>query len=147
MEAKYGKNIRELRKARRLTQTEFAEKAGIALSSLRRYETDERQPTMQVIGQMAEALGVGVVDLVGAPEDRRPTPTPFTVGLDWLEALGWKVAVHEEEGYRDVLLKNMETYESYKISDELLHQLTDSLASFSRYQIQEMIKKCKKFGG
>lgn len=60
MEAKYGKQIREMRKAYGLTQIQLAEKAGIAVNSLRRYESNERQPTNEIIEQLAAAVGISL---------------------------------------------------------------------------------------
>lgn len=64
MEAKYGSQIQKMRKAHGLTQIQLANKAKIALSSLRRYEADERQPTMRIVEQLASALGISVADFL-----------------------------------------------------------------------------------
>lgn len=60
MEAKYGRVIREMRKAYGLTQIQLAEKAEIAVNSLRRYESNERQPTNEIMEQLAGAVGISL---------------------------------------------------------------------------------------
>ena len=73
MEAQFGMQIRKMRKAFGLTQAEFAEKSGISMMSLRRYETNERQPTMQIITRMAAALGLTVGEFLWSdPASKRP---------------------------------------------------------------------------
>jgi Predicted transcriptional regulators len=51
-----------MRKAYKLTQIQLAEKAGIAVNSLRRYESNERQPSSDVIQQLAAAVGISDVE-------------------------------------------------------------------------------------
>lgn len=58
MDANYGGQIRAMRKSFGFTQADYAQKAGISLSSLKRYEANERQPTMAVLDKLAHALGM-----------------------------------------------------------------------------------------
>lgn len=55
-----GRRIKELRKNEGLTQIEFADKAGIAVNSLRLYESGKRQPRLDQLGKIASALNVTV---------------------------------------------------------------------------------------
>lgn len=59
-----GVRIREARKAQKLTQAEVAQKAGIAINSLRLYEAGKRQPRLEQLRQIALALGTSVSELV-----------------------------------------------------------------------------------
>jgi len=54
---KIGRNLRQLREDRLLTQAELAERAGIALSSLVRIENDQVDPRFSSIRKLARALG------------------------------------------------------------------------------------------
>lgn len=72
-----GVRIRETRKAQKLTQAEVAQKAGIAINSLRLYEAGKRQPRLEQLRRIALALGTAVSELVGpeywstlSPEER-----------------------------------------------------------------------------
>lgn len=52
-----GTNIREARKMIGLTQTELAQKAEISVMSIRRYESGERLPTLELLEKIATFLG------------------------------------------------------------------------------------------
>lgn len=58
-----GQMIQIIRKEKRLTQAQLAERAGIAVNSLRLYEAGKRSPKMEVLERIASALSVNVVDL------------------------------------------------------------------------------------
>lgn len=69
MEAQYGQNIRKVRKALKLTQEEFAQKCGISLTSLRRYEANERQPNIATIENMAKSLNMTLGEFLWSIDD------------------------------------------------------------------------------
>ena len=54
----FGNRVRELRKARELSQVELAAKVGIDRSYMGFLERGERNPSLEVIAKIAEALGV-----------------------------------------------------------------------------------------
>ena len=66
---KIGGNLRRLREDRLLTQSELAERAGIALSSLVRIENDQVDPRFTSIRKLAQALEVHPRALTGRPSD------------------------------------------------------------------------------
>jgi transcriptional regulator with XRE-family HTH domain len=53
-----GTNIRQLRKARGLTQEKLAAECGLDMGYLGGIERGEKNPTIGVIGKIAKALGV-----------------------------------------------------------------------------------------
>lgn len=59
-----GERIRELRRAKGMTQAKLSKEAKIAINSLRRYESDERQPTITVLRKIADVLDVDVTELI-----------------------------------------------------------------------------------
>lgn len=59
-----GGRIREKRKFQNMTQETLAKKADISVMSLRRYETGERQVTLETLQKIAGALEVKVSDLL-----------------------------------------------------------------------------------
>lgn len=61
-----GQKIREARKKKGLTQAVVAQRAKIAVNSLRLYEGGKRQPHLEQIRRIALAIGVTVSDLVGS---------------------------------------------------------------------------------
>lgn len=54
----FGKRVRELRKERELSQIELAAKVGIDRSYMGFLERGERNPSLEVITKIAEALSV-----------------------------------------------------------------------------------------
>lgn len=56
--AKIGKNLREVREAKRLTQADVAQKAGISTNYYARIERGEVAISVEVLEQLIKALGV-----------------------------------------------------------------------------------------
>jgi len=55
-----GAKLKNLRKSRKLTQAEFAEKIGVSRSTLSCYEIDQRTPSVKTLQHIAEMFGVGL---------------------------------------------------------------------------------------
>lgn len=55
-----GEQIRKYRKLLGLTQQDLADKTGISLMSIRRYESGEREPKAITLSVIAQALGVNI---------------------------------------------------------------------------------------
>ena len=53
-----GNNIRKLRLEKKCTQQELANKSGVSLSALNKYERGERVPKIDTVEKIAEALNV-----------------------------------------------------------------------------------------
>lgn len=64
--------LRQLREARQFTQEELAERAGLKLRMIQRYEAGESQPTIDAASSLATALDTTSDYLAGATDD--PTP-------------------------------------------------------------------------
>lgn len=63
-ENKIGLNIKRIRESRNITRKELAEKSNISPSALANYENDYRNPNIEIIGNIANALGVPVAALI-----------------------------------------------------------------------------------
>ena len=59
-----GQNIRERRKERRMSQTELAQRAGVALMTISRLERGEHDPHVRTLSQIARGLGVPLLELM-----------------------------------------------------------------------------------
>lgn len=66
-----GKNVRRLRTAQGMTQEDLAGEAGLAMRHLGRIERGEGNPTVAIVGQIAEALKVHPAELY-APDETMP---------------------------------------------------------------------------
>lgn len=61
----YAERIRKLRLDQDLTQAELAEKAGIAINTIRLYEGGKSKPRPKQLKYLANALGVSPEDILG----------------------------------------------------------------------------------
>jgi transcriptional regulator with XRE-family HTH domain len=68
----FPERLTALRKERKMTQPQLADKVGVHLSQIRRYESGESQPTLDVIRQLAIALSVSADMLVFEESERGP---------------------------------------------------------------------------
>jgi transcriptional regulator with XRE-family HTH domain len=59
-----GQNIREHRKERKMSQTELAQRAGVALMTISRLERGEHDPHVRTLSQIARGLGVPLLELM-----------------------------------------------------------------------------------
>lgn len=59
-----GESIRTVRKARKMTQIEVAEKAGFSVNSLRLYEAGKREPSFSQICTLSEVFDVPLAELI-----------------------------------------------------------------------------------
>jgi transcriptional regulator with XRE-family HTH domain len=63
LRAAFGRRVRELRKARGLSQEELAARAGVHWTYLGGIERGERNPALVNIGRIAAALKIPLVEL------------------------------------------------------------------------------------
>ncbi len=69
MSIRFGKQIKEMRLAHGMTQEQFSKICGLGLASIQRYESNERQPTIAILGKMADSLHMSLQDFLwGKPE-------------------------------------------------------------------------------
>src|SRR5215211_4673001 len=69
-EPHFGEIIRRLRQEAGLSQAGLAAAAGVHTRQITRYESGEQQPALGVAQRLAQALGVTLDELAGAPGDR-----------------------------------------------------------------------------
>ncbi|GAA1774419.1 XRE family transcriptional regulator [Nocardioides hankookensis] len=63
-----GPRLKRLRSLRSTSLAELSERTGISKSTLSRLETGQRRPSLELLLPLAEAYGVPLDELVGAPE-------------------------------------------------------------------------------
>jgi transcriptional regulator with XRE-family HTH domain len=68
----FPEHLAALRKQKGLTQQQLAEKIGVHVVQLRRYEAGSSQPTLDVIRAMALALGISADELLFDKDERGP---------------------------------------------------------------------------
>ena len=60
----FAQRLGKLRKEKGLTQEDLAKKIGVGIAQMRRYEKGASSPTLEVIKNMAKALGVSADELI-----------------------------------------------------------------------------------
>ncbi|QNE21917.1 helix-turn-helix transcriptional regulator [Kribbella qitaiheensis] len=85
-----GELIRKRRTELRMSQAELAEKVGVGIRQIRRYEAGEQQPLLLVGVAIAEALKVSVTELAGATLLHR-----ISLSGEWWMA--WQTSQHGQE--------------------------------------------------
>jgi transcriptional regulator with XRE-family HTH domain len=68
----YGERIRKLRKAKGLSMGEVADAVGVARSTYAGYETEYREPSLDVLKQLAVTLETSVDYLLGLTDNPSP---------------------------------------------------------------------------
>jgi transcriptional regulator with XRE-family HTH domain len=68
----FPERLATLRKERQLTQQQLADKVDVHISQVRRYESGESQPTLDVIRKLAIALSVSADMLIFDGSERGP---------------------------------------------------------------------------
>src|SRR5690606_12857993 len=80
-----GATLQTLRQAHKLSLDELSRKAGVSKSMLSQIERNQANPTVAVVWRLANALGVGVTDLLGG--ERQEAPVLITVAAHATPAL------------------------------------------------------------
>ena len=70
-----GEQIRKLRRGQNMTQVQLAEKAGIAVNTLRQYEGEKCTPRQKQLELLANALNVAPTDITNVTASLTPVGT------------------------------------------------------------------------
>lgn len=150
-EAQYGQQIRRVRKAFHLTQKEMAQKAGIGINSLRRYEANERQPNMAIINKLAIAVNLSLADFLWCdPDTKKPYLTDeqqeFEAFNGYLRELGYSIKVDlarfdNPEGNNGPVwvIYDEKNYIRYAATAAQLYSLMNNIVSYTKFQMQELL--------
>lgn len=69
----FGERLKKIRKSKRFSQEELAERAGINRSYLSQVENGHSSPTMEVVDKLAGALEVNIWKLLSSMEEKHYT--------------------------------------------------------------------------
>lgn len=74
----FGENLKALRKARGLTQEEFAKQSGISRSAIGMYESGKREPkNFEMLETIADFFNVDMNTLLGTSDAPAPAAEPM----------------------------------------------------------------------
>lgn len=73
MNVKLGEKIKELRNAKKMTQSELADRVGVTVSTISSYEVSDRQPSYDVLTKMSYLFNVTTDYLLGLDNKNKDT--------------------------------------------------------------------------
>ena len=132
-----GDRIRIARNSKGWTQKELAAKAGIATTSLQQYEYFKRQPTIEQLQKIADALDVPFITLLANQSDIYKM-SRFVI-RDWLYALDYRV--EGANGDMGLWLIDVSSDTAHEITDEQLTALENSIRDYTKFQVHDLLKK------
>lgn len=103
-----GENIRNYRKLRFMTQAQLAERIGMSQSTVGMYETGRREPDMDQIEAIADALNVSMRDLL--PEGRNEISKDLQMSPERIKLL--ELARVLDESLVDQATKALQLFQS-----------------------------------
>lgn len=132
-----GNRLKEYRKQKGYSQEKLAELVAISKMSIRRYETNERQPSLEILNKIATALDIDVWELYndyGIPVS--PDNKNMEIMSDLMENLntpGQDKAIEQVE-----LLTKIPEYQK---KDENTHILVNAAHARTDIEVTEEMKK------
>ena len=88
-----GKNIREARKSKGLTQEELGNLIGLTGVAIMRYEKDQREPNMETIKKIANALNIHPMDLLSW--EQVTEINEFENFIEYIKSIGYSVFIEQ----------------------------------------------------
>ncbi len=104
-----GERITTLRKARGITQVEFAEKLGISQALVSKYERGELLLHAELLGHVATALRVSSDELLGL-QKRKPSTVPVAPLVDRTLARRFTLVQALPRRDRDALARTIDAF-------------------------------------
>lgn len=139
-----GEAIRAKRKERGMTQIEVAQAAGIAVNSLRLYESGKRQPKQSVFIDIAHALGTNAVELMGYSSNLAKQ-IPEADICDMLGLLSDEIDI----GLVEIEIRdkcNISTESAEKATEIFLSRFSDCFRTNEEYKIKPFLDELNERG-
>lgn len=89
---KFNDRLRELRKEHNLLQKDIAEKIGVSRDSITKYESGDREPTLDNIIKMAEIFDVSIDYLIGVSDIKVKTEPEYLVFIEKIKETEYRVS-------------------------------------------------------
>jgi len=71
----FGEKIKKARKKSGLTQSQLGDKLGVSASMLAQYETGKRNPKIETLLKISEAIGIPLDELIGLDNEEKQEKT------------------------------------------------------------------------
>lgn len=164
----YGRNIKNARKKLGLTQKELAEASGVAKVTIQQYETGKRQPRLEQLSMLAEAMKVHMDELLGTkPLPSREVvinegfPCEYTDMEDgaeiesmaaffFLDELGYKMFNDHriddkacEDAANQRILYDCRDNKAYSVTWNEMEKVRENVMSYAKFQMNELLTHAK----
>lgn len=100
-----GQRIRDLRKQKRMSQTELAKSAGVSQTTVTAWETGKAEPSSSAITSLADYFDVTTDYLLGKPEMKKETDIDLDNALDNAVAYNGKPISDDDRAMAKSLLQ------------------------------------------
>lgn len=90
--------VRELRKAKGMTQEQLAEKVGVHFTTIAKIERAERGLSVDMLAALARALGVAPIEIIGEGGGNGLPPMRMVPLLGRIAAGNWREAINDPDG-------------------------------------------------
>lgn len=106
-----AENIKYLRKQKKMTQRELAEKSGLAIITIQGYESGKYEPKMESIYKLRKALDCNIYEILDKPDELRDHIDIIINNLDDLDYLPEKLQELKENLLHDETEKLIELFQ------------------------------------
>lgn len=100
-----GQRIRDLRKQKRMSQTELAKSAGVSQTTVTAWETGKAEPSSSAVTKLADIFNVTTDYLLGKPEMKKETDIDLDNALDNAVAYNGKPISDDDRAMAKSLLQ------------------------------------------
>ena len=100
-----GQKIRDLRKQKRMSQTELAKSAGVSQTTVTAWETGKAEPSSSAVAKLADIFNVTTDYLLGKPEMKKETDIDLDNALDNAVAYNGKPISDDDRAMAKSLLQ------------------------------------------
>jgi transcriptional regulator with XRE-family HTH domain len=141
-----GQNIKRFRKEKKLTQAKLGEAIGKKEITIRKYESDNIAPSIELIEKIAKELDISFFKLIdGSTLEMNEVEEPFA---QFLKELGFRVTKEKlDDGINKITcvrICNKENGQIYVMDKKSLDELYDIVGKFTKFQVEETLKKSGK---
>lgn len=138
-----GERIRAARKSKGMTQKQLAAKMNISYANISQLERDERNPTLETIQKIANALGIPLVDIIGSKEtvDVAENENKTASFDEYIRSIGFKTKYDPADGYFWIEYGRKYGSDAYGLTDEELNQLQNFVNGLVDVAVKKFISE------
>lgn len=135
-----GNRLKDLRKKHNLTQAEMADKLNLARSTYANYESNKREPSEDVLKDIANIFNIDIFDLVYDSNKLKYELQEIEIFDNFLMSLGYKfnLLCNDEGDICEIELKNLRTNTSKYLTEEEFESYKRRIKNFIDFEFYNM---------